>query len=289
MSKVSPVTMWQCPVTKKYFPTEAEAKKCESRAKAARTKKANAEKLRKQFIDTETERRNYLINNATKFEDIFKLVKDKSLEFWGIEIESIEVYGIRIDTHTIPHKFSFRLTMKGKALSDATKKYIDKFHKIAGYGPSWRSSYSISDLFDSTWWDMGVGFCGIRTGSGCSGQWGKSAMEMDASIAIADFPLIQQDYELYLKYNKKRKEFEAEGQKYQEMGRRFAQTTEEYIAQKKLVGDARAVLEIESSHLKSIEDRGVSLFKLATADARMNAPIDEMNSVANFQPGELKI
>lgn len=289
MSKVAPVTMWQCPVTKKYFPTEAEAKKCESRAKAARTKRANADKLRKQFIKTETERRNYLINNATSLEDVFKLVKDKSLEFWGVEIEYIRVSSIRVDTHIQPHKFAFNLTIKGKALSDETKKHINKFHKITGSGRSWRDKYSISDIFDSTWWDMGVGFCGIRTGSGCPGQWGSSTMEMNASIEIRNFPLIQQDYERYLKYNEKREEFEAEGQKYQGMGRRFAQTTEEYIAQRKLVEDARAVLEMESSNLKVIEDRAVSLFKLATADARMEAPVDETNSVANFQPGELKI
>lgn len=286
--------MWECPVTKKLYKTEAEAARATASAKAAKTRKAKAEKLKKEIIRVEVERANYLINNATSIKHLFQLVREKSDEFWGIKFTHISVSSINTrEKHYHSDRpgpvLEFRLRLEAENLSSQTVAYIKKYRKIAGIGSVFDqiSGLSIRSLFDKTWCEMGIRFNGVRTGTGCGGRWGSSALSMDAYIYIEDFPKIAERYKTYVGHKQDLEEWGKKEKLNNQRASCFARTTKEYRAQAIEVNNARAELEYQSNLLDQLKTRGEVLFKQITQDELGPCPEDATNSCYEFEVGDI--
>jgi len=201
-TSITPVQMWKCSITGKLFDTPEKAEKSQRSAKAAATRKKNKEKKEKEVAKLIEYQSNYIRLNATSVDDIPSLMMKKAKEFWGINIcvtfeqtrFSHRVY--RSGGSSEQPGFGFRIRITGKTLG---KVQLDNLKNL---GCSVERCNSIGDtIIQSHWWHSNpAAFKGVQLGSGSGGRFEDSGtgLNMDATILLSDFPLIDQKYQQYL-------------------------------------------------------------------------------------------
>lgn len=179
------VTMFKCGETGKLFDTEAKAKNSERRVKNKRKKDEEKKiKLEEERKILEFQR-NYVRLNARYPRDIFRLVKEKALEFWGLQL------------NYDPDKIVPRMNSRNGALTmrvnmEFKASILDKEKsKVVLSGDSFFGD-SISSVFKHK------GFSGFETGSGCPGSFDDYRFRMDVTVKVLEFPLLMENYSKYL-------------------------------------------------------------------------------------------
>ena len=180
------VTMFKCGETDKLFDTEAKAKNSERRARLKK-KKEEDERIRLEEENKVLEfQRNYVRLNARYPSDIFLLVKEKALEFWGIQLD-YEPGNIfpKVSPHSESLTMRVNLDFKASIVNKEKSKAL-----LSGDG-FYRDS--ISSIFKKY-----KGFSGFETGGGCPGSFDEYAFRMDVRIKVLEFPLLLENYNKYL-------------------------------------------------------------------------------------------
>ena len=201
-TSITPVQMWKCPITGKLFDTPEKAERSQKSAKAAAARKRNKEKKEKEVAKLIEYQSNYIRLNAESIDDIPSLIMKKAKEFWGIEI-CVTFEQTRFTTRVYRSResseqpgFSFRIRITGKTLG---KVQLDTLKNLGC--PVERFS-SISDIIIQSRWRHrnSPAFKGVQLGSGDGGRFedNGTGLNMDASILLSDFPLIDQKYQQYL-------------------------------------------------------------------------------------------
>ena len=245
--------MWKCPVTGELFDSPEAAVRSQRSAKAAATRKKNKEKEKEELAKLIEYQSNYVRLNATSFEDIPNLIMAKAKEFWGINIcvtfarsgfsEKSYEGGNYIDRPN----YKFRIRITGGELGDAQKATLKKL------GADPKNRYSIGDVIvRSYWWGSNPSaFKGIKIGSGSGGFFGRSesGLDMDATIYLSEFPLIEQKYKEFVSLKGPVEEWNRKIDQINKSARDFSSRTRLVSEQRAICNAIRDELEKENGLL----------------------------------------
>jgi hypothetical protein len=198
------VTMYKCRETGRVYDTPGKARYSERKAREGGKK----ERELKAVFESQ---RDWVKNNAQYPSDILEMVKEKSLEFWGLDLE-IDPSEWRIHPYSIPSlletcdivKIRGTIVDKGKC-----RRVLDREKSIG------------EALFVR-------GFTGIKARYPWSGEFGGSSyFASKISIEVEEFPLLKKNYERYVKHCTAVKDYDREKNKARGCALRVARGTEE--------------------------------------------------------------
>lgn len=245
--------MWKCPITGKLFDSPEAAERSQRSAKAAATRKKNKEKEKEERAKLAEYQSNYVRLNATSFEDVPNLMMAKAKEFWGIDIlvtfalNGFSKKAYEGGNYINRPNYKFRIRITGHELGDAQKATLKNL------GADLKNRYCVSDtIVRGHWWGCNPSaFKGIHMGSGSGGFFGEGerGLDMDATIYLSDFPLIEQKYQEYVSIVGPVEEWNKKADQINKSARDFSRRTRLVSEQKAICNAIRDELEKEDGLL----------------------------------------
>ena len=181
----APKQVWQCPVTKKVFDTEDQAKNSARAFKAAQTRKAKAEEAKKERLVMIDKHKDILKEKASDFYDFAKIIKENSVDFLKVDVNAICINNVTYHEFTGGgwDTVTFSLSM---AVKDLLRKR--------------KCCRSLADTFFAPDQKGKAGFSGVVVRRG-----GWSPLDSDqfsvvtatCTITLSDFPLWGEKLRLY--------------------------------------------------------------------------------------------
>lgn len=189
-----------CPVTKKHFKTENEAKLSAEKALAKKEQEKFTESLQKVSEEEFLKKADWVRLNVENVSDIPALIKQKGKEFWDLDFDiklSYLHFGEKSNSHSAPIG---KKTNWSRSANEPTT-YLGWSGRVVGtvngYKAENSSNVSVANIVFARYGN--VGFRGFYCGSGSSGEVnGGCVLDMDILFFLDDFPKLKEKYNKFV-------------------------------------------------------------------------------------------
>jgi len=211
------VTMFKCPETGKLFKTERGAENSAKREREAKELSLLATGFDPSGFEAQ---QNYVRLNATRPQDIMRLVVEKAEEFWGLKVMVLGMGEASVSYGGGSISFS-QCYIEVDSTGSCRLAYMAEQARISK--DKWYRVPSISDLLFGS-----MGFKGFVTGGGNPGRCGDYPLRMDVKAKLSDFPIIAERYGSWVTHRREYDEYEKMKRVMEGYGRCLARSSTEY-------------------------------------------------------------